>query len=86
MWDVWYSGAAISEEAIPKGKWTHIAVPYDGEGRRHDQVNACSQVALVESSAQRVLVSWRYLPQFGGGNPYEGIEPTRKSKEVPMSR
>jgi hypothetical protein len=41
----------------------------DGSGRRHDEVNAFSRVALVESSAQRALVSWRYLPEFRAGTP-----------------
>jgi len=31
VWDVWYSGAAISQGTIPKGKWTHAAVTYDGD-------------------------------------------------------
>jgi len=35
----------------------------------------------VESSAQRALISWRYLPEFGAGNPYQGIDPTRFVEE-----
>jgi uncharacterized protein YjdB len=59
------------------GKWSLdeiVARSGDGTALRPDRVNAFSHVALVESSARRALISWRYVPVFGAGNPYTGMD------------
>ena len=53
----------------------------DGDRRQPDRVNVYSHVAIVENTPQRVLVSWRYLPQFEPGNPSGGLDPTRFAEE-----
>ena len=53
----------------------------DGEGRRVDRVNSFSHVALIESSAKKAVISWRYLPAFEAGNPHPGVDPTRFAEE-----
>ena len=76
----WRGASYLPYWETAKGKWfLDEIVPRhgDGEGRRFDKVNAFSRVALVESSAKRVLISWRYLPEFKAGNPYREIDPTR---------
>ena len=66
------------------GKWfLDEIVPRSGDGTdlRPDRVNALSRVALIESTPQRVLISWRYLPEFAAGNPYAGLDPARMVDE-----
>jgi hypothetical protein len=80
----WRGSSYLPYWETGKGKWyldEMIPRHGDGEGRRFDRVNAFSRVALIESSARRALISWRYLPEFGAGNPYLGIDPTRFVEE-----
>jgi len=46
----------------------------DGEDIMPDKVNTFSHVAIVENTADRVVVHWRYLAEFGAGNPKRGID------------
>ena len=67
-----------------QGKWyLDEIIPRHGDGpeRRVDRVNAFSHVAIVENAPQRVLICWRYLPQFEAGNPPGGLGPTRFAEE-----
>jgi hypothetical protein len=80
----WRGSSYLPYWETARGKWfldEIIARHGDGEGRQPDRVNAFSRVALVENSAERVLVSWRYLPEFKPGNPYQEIDPTRFVEE-----
>jgi hypothetical protein len=51
-------------------------IPRTGDGNRimPDRVNTYSRVSLIESSDQRAIVHWRYLPQFDGTNPHTGVK------------
>ncbi|MCU0784915.1 MAG: LamG domain-containing protein, partial [Verrucomicrobia bacterium] len=80
----WRGSSYLPYWETATGKWfLDELVPRrgDGEGKQHDRVNAFARVALVESTPERVLVYWRYLPEFSGGNPYQGIDPTRFVEE-----
>lgn len=46
--------------------FVEVLVPQngDGPGRRFDNVNKHSHIRIVESSEARVIVEWRYLPDF----------------------
>lgn len=44
----------------------------DGPPERPDNVNTYSRVIIAESAPDRVLVCWRYLPEFSGKNPHLG--------------
>ena len=49
----------------------------DGSGIRPDKTNTYSVVKIIESHPQRVVVHWRYLPEFGGSNPHTGVDATK---------
>jgi hypothetical protein len=51
-------------------------VPRDGDGteKMPDRVNMYSHVKIIESNPDQVVVHWRYLPQFEGGNPRKGAD------------
>ncbi|MHC4658674.1 MAG: Calx-beta domain-containing protein, partial [Planctomycetota bacterium] len=46
--------------------FVEVLVPQngDGPGRRFDNVNKHSHIRIVESSQARVIIEWRYLPDF----------------------
>ena len=46
----------------------------DGEGLMPDKVNTYSRIALIESSDEKAIVHWRYLPEFSGSNPHKGVK------------
>ena len=48
----------------------------DGPARRPDRVNTYSRVAIIESTPERAVICWRYLPEFSGANPHEGVRAT----------
>ena len=41
----------------------------DGPATRPDKVNTYSVARIIESTPQRVVIHWRYLPKFTPGNP-----------------
>lgn len=68
-----------------QGKWSiNEMIPRHGDGpdQRPDQVNSFSHVALIESTPHRVLISWRYLPEFAAGNPHPGVDPSHFVEEL----
>jgi hypothetical protein len=80
----WRGSSYLPYWETAKGKWfLDELVPRRGDGERKqpDRVNAFARVALVESTPERVLVYWRYLPEFSGGNPYQGMDPTQFVEE-----
>ncbi|MCU0856844.1 MAG: putative Ig domain-containing protein [Pontiellaceae bacterium] len=42
----------------------------DGPKERPDNVNTYSVVKIIESSPERAVIHWRYLPKFEGTNPH----------------
>ena len=42
----------------------------DGPPERPDKVNTYSVARIIESSPDRVVIHWRYLPKFEGTNPH----------------
>jgi hypothetical protein len=62
------------------GRWSvEEIVPRSGDGPpgRPDIVNTYSRIALIESTPDKAVVYWRYLPQFGGKNPHTGVDATK---------
>jgi hypothetical protein len=57
------------EEVIPRSG--------NGEGIRPDKINAYTHVKIIESNPDKVIIHWRYLPEFSGINPHEGVESTK---------
>ena len=58
-----------------------VARSGDGTEQQPDKVNTFSRVALIESTPERAVVYWRYLPQFGGDNPKSGVSATKFVEE-----
>ena len=53
-------------------------VPRDGDGpdMRPDRANMYARAKIIKSTPEKVVVHWRYLPQFGGTNPHTGVSQT----------
>ena len=83
----WRGSSYLPCWETPNGRWyLNEVIPRsgDGEGPMPDRVNTYSRVFLIETSPERIVVHWRYLPQFQGTNPHEGVDavhfPDRQSK------
>ena len=56
-----------------KGQWNLMEIVRrggDGEPSMPDRVNTYSNVKIIESSPQILIVQWRYLSNFTAGNPH----------------
>lgn len=72
----WRGSSYLPYLETPNGKWyVDEIVPRSGDGTDFmpDRTNAYSVVKLIKSSENEVVVHWRYLPQFLGGNPQQGV-------------
>ena len=56
--------------------FVEVLVPQngDGPGRRFDNVNKHSHIRIVESSDARVIVEWRYIPDFDNSELWDWTE------------
>ena len=45
----------------------------DGTETMPDKTNTYSRVSLIENTPEKVVVHWRYLPEFSGTNPHLGV-------------
>ncbi|MHC4069075.1 MAG: LamG domain-containing protein [Planctomycetota bacterium] len=76
----WRGSSYLPYWETKEGKWfVDEVIPRsgDGSGKRPDKVNTYSRVALIESSDDKAVVYWRYLPQFSGKNPHLGVDATK---------
>jgi len=62
-------GSWFVEEIIPRSG--------DGSGKMPDKVNTYSVVKIIMSDPQKVVIHWRYLPEFSGLNPHLGVDATK---------
>ncbi len=68
----WRGSSYLPYLATPAGKFfVDEVIPRagDGEGMRPDLINAYSNVKIIENSPDKVIIHWRYLPEFSGKNP-----------------
>ncbi|MCF7974792.1 MAG: LamG domain-containing protein [Phycisphaerae bacterium] len=49
----------------------------DGDAMMPDRVNTFSHVRIIDNTPSKVLIHWRYLPEFGGTNPKTGMDATK---------
>jgi hypothetical protein len=80
----WRGSSYLPYWETSAGKWyvdEMVARKGDGDGKRPDKVNTFSRVSLVESSEQKAVIYWRYLPDFGGANPHLGVDATKFVEE-----
>jgi hypothetical protein len=68
-----------------KGKWPlEEIVPRHGDGPAGmpDRVNLFSHAEIIEDTASKVIVHWRYLSSFTAGNPRGGLDPNNFVEEL----
>ncbi len=73
----WRGSSYLPYLETNKGKWyVDEVIPRkgNGDGIMPDRINAYSHVKIIESNAKRVIVHWRYLPEFSGLNPNLGVD------------
>ncbi|MBN2209851.1 MAG: LamG domain-containing protein [Sedimentisphaerales bacterium] len=72
----WRGSSYLPYWETSSGKW-HLEeiVPRSGDGdaKMPDRVNAFSRVQIIETTPEKALILWRYLPVFGGINPHTGL-------------
>jgi len=51
-----------------------IARKGDGSSMMPDRVNTFSHTRIIENTPSKVLIHWRYLPEFAGANPKTGMD------------
>ncbi|MBN1414846.1 MAG: LamG domain-containing protein [Bacteroidales bacterium] len=54
----------------------------DGTGSMPDRVNTYSHVRIIENTASKVIIHWRYLSFFKEGNPHDSVNPRNFVDEV----
>lgn len=72
----WRGSSFLPFLQTPKGKWyvdELVERKGDGTDKMPDRTNTYSVIKLIESSDDQVVVHWRYLPEFTGGNPQLGV-------------
>jgi len=73
----WRGSSFLPYLETVKGRWyVEELIPRkgNGEGIMPDRINAYSHVKIIETTEKRVLVHWRYLPEFTGLNPHHGVD------------
>jgi len=53
----------------------------DGDEVMPDRTNHYSVVKIIENTPEKVVVHWRYLPEFIGGNPHTNVDAARFCEE-----
>jgi len=73
----WRGSSYLPYLESSQGKWfVDEVIPRKGNGVgiMPDRINAYSHVKIIESTADRVVIQWRYLPEFSGLNPNIGVD------------
>ena len=76
----WRGSSYLPYWETPQGKWyVEEIIPRkgDGSGIRPDKVNTFSVVKIIESTARKAVIHWRYLSEFSGFNPHLGVDATK---------
>ena len=76
----WRGSSFLPYLETPKGKWyVEEIIPRKGDGTdlMPDRTNAYSVVKITRSDEDGVVIHWRYLPDFIGGNPQLGVHASK---------
>ena len=76
----WRGSSYLPYLETGEGRWyVDEVIPRsgNGEGIRPDKINAYSHVKIIESGPDKVVIHWRYLPEFSGLNPHLGVDATK---------
>lgn len=75
----WRGSSYLPYWETTEGKWfVPEVIPRSGDGTpmMPDKVNLYSHVRIIENTSSRVMIHWRYLPNFSGNNPKTGTDHT----------
>ena len=81
----WRGSSYLPYWETSRGKWfLDEIVPRQGDGTATmpDRVNLYSHAEIIENTASKVVVQWRYLAHFLPGNPHGGLDPKHFVEEV----
>ena len=73
----WRGSSYLPYLETPAGKWyVEEVIPRegDGEGVMSDRINTFSHVRIIENQPGKVIIHWRYLPEFSGKNRHTGVD------------
>lgn len=76
----WRGSSYLPYLKSPQGRWyveEVIERKGDGSDIMPDRTNTYSHVKIISASAELVVIHWRYLPVFEGGNPQNGVAPDK---------
>ena len=76
----WRGSSYLPYLETDKGRWyVDEVIPRsgNGEGMQPDKINSYSRVNIIESAPDKVVIHWRYLPEFSGINPHQGVDATK---------
>ena len=82
----WRGSSYLPYWQTDDGKWfVPEIVEREGDGppTRPDKVNTYSRVKIIESSPEKVVILWRYLPKFEGTNPHLNATNVRNAEHCP---
>jgi len=80
----WRGSSYLPYWETDKGKWfvdELFSRKGNGPSQRPDKVNTYSRVIIAEHDKDKIVICWRYLPQFSGTNPHSNVDPTRFVEE-----
>jgi len=80
----WHGSSYLPYWKTDHGRWyVDELIPRSGDGPagRPDRTNTYSRVAIIESTPERAVVYWRYLPTFSGAHPHHGFDATNFVEE-----
>ena len=76
----WRGSCYLPYLETDKGQWfVDEMIQRKGNGTEimPDRINTYSHVEIIQSNEEKVVVHWRYLPEFSGINPHSGVESTK---------
>jgi hypothetical protein len=80
----WRGSSYLPYWETNNGKWyVSELIPRSGDGdeMRPDKVNTYSRISLVKVDDEEAVIYWRYLPEFSGTNPHQGVDATKFVEE-----
>lgn len=76
----WRGSSYLPYLESPNDRWyVQEVVPRNGDGTElmPDRINMFSHVKIISTSQKEIVIHWRYLPVFEGGNPRIGASPDK---------
>lgn len=73
----WRGSSYLPYLETSRGKWyVEEVIPRkgNGDGSMPDRINAYSHAKIIESTTEKAVIHWRYLPEFSGLNPHVGVD------------